>query len=223
MKYYLCFVLILIILPFAASSHDIYDYIPEEVTEQLSSTQVAAIYSRLGFDHILPKGSDHILFVLGLFLLSSKFKTLLLQVSMFTVAHTITLALTINNMIALPAHIVEPLIALSIVFIAIENVFISEMKPWRPFVIFAFGLLHGMGFAGVLAKLGMPQGHFMTSLISFNIGVELGQLVVVLIAFFTIGRFRNRKWYRDSIVIPASTLIALVGLYWTVSRVFLSE
>lgn len=175
-------------------------------------------YIILGFEHILPKGIDHILFVLGLYLLSRNLRTLLWQISAFTVAHSITLALAMSGIASLPSHIVEPLIALSIAYVAIENVATTEMKPWRPFVVFAFGLLHGMGFAGVLKELGFPQGQFVTALVGFNLGVEFGQLTVVLIAFAAVGWFRKKEWYRAAIVIPQSVLIAAVGLYWTVQR-----
>lgn len=177
-------------------------------------------YVILGFEHILPKGLDHILFVLGLFLLSVRTGPLLWQISAFTVAHSVTLALSMSGVASLSPHVVEPLIALSIAYVAIENLFTREMKPWRPGVVFAFGLLHGMGFAGVLKELGFPRGEFISTLIGFNLGVEFGQLAVVLLAFLAIGWFRNKPWYRKAFVIPLSLLIAGVGLYWTVERAF---
>lgn len=180
-------------------------------------------YLVLGFEHILPKGLDHILFVLALFLLSKELKPLFLQISVFTVAHTVTLALSTLEVISLPGDIVEPLIALSIAFVAIENVFISSLKAWRYGVIFLFGLLHGMGFAGVLSDIGLPEEQFLISLLSFNVGVEVGQLTVVGLAFLAVVFFRNRSWYRKGIVIPASVLIAAVGLYWTAERLLVDE
>ena len=122
--------------------------------QPMTRLQVSLQYLGLGFTHIVPKGLDHILFVIGLFLLSTKVKPLLLQVSAFTVAHTITLGLTIYGVFSLSPAIVEPLIALSIAYVAVENLVTTELKPWRVALVFAFGLLHGMGFAGVLAGLG---------------------------------------------------------------------
>jgi hypothetical protein len=182
--------------------------------------QVIRTYLELGFTHILPKGTDHILFVLGIFLLSIRLKPILLQVTAFTVAHTITLALTIYGVVSLSPKIVEPLIALSIVYVAVENIVTPKLSPWRVAVVFAFGLLHGMGFAGVLAQLGLPRSEFLPALLSFNVGVELGQLTVIAIAFVLIGLpFRNKPWYRSRIVIPSSIAIAAVGLFWFVQRV----
>jgi hypothetical protein len=177
----------------------------------------------LGFTHILPKGLDHILFVLGLFLLSPRWKALLMQVSAFTVAHTLTLAASIYGVVRLSPTIVEPVIALSIVWIAIENLTTSELKPWRVALVFAFGLLHGLGFAGVLAELGLPRERSLSALLSFNLGVELGQLAVLAIAFLLVGAFRNRSGYRRAVVAPASFAIAAVGLWWFVERAFLGR
>ena len=182
--------------------------------------QVIRTYLELGFTHILPKGTDHILFVLGIFLLSIHLRPILMQVTAFTVAHTITLALTIYGVVSLSPKIVEPLIALSIVYVAVENIATPKLSPWRVAVVFAFGLLHGMGFAGVLAQLGLPRSEFLPALLSFNAGVELGQLAVISIAFLVIGLpFRNKPWYRRRIVIPGSIAIAAVGLFWFVQRV----
>jgi hydrogenase/urease accessory protein HupE len=184
--------------------------------------QVAWTYLKLGFTHILPKGTDHILFVLGIFLLSIRLKPVLLQVTAFTVAHTITLALTIYGVFSLKPSIVEPLIAVSIVFVAVENILSARVSPWRVAVVFGFGLLHGMGFAGVLSEQGLPRTEFLTALLSFNLGVEGGQLAVILSAFLLIGLpFRNKPWYRRRVVIPASAAIALVGLYWAIQRTIL--
>ena len=183
--------------------------------------EVAAQYIGLGFTHILPKGLDHILFVLGLYLLSTRWKPLLVQVTSFTIAHSITLGLSIYGIFSLPASIVEPLIALSIAYVAIENTLTAKLHAWRPVVVFGFGLLHGMGFAGVLQEIGMPRSEFLTALISFNVGVELGQLSVITLAFLTTGLWlRNKSWYRRGFVIPVSLLIALIGLYWTGERVY---
>ena len=183
--------------------------------------QVFAGYIPVGFAHILPKGLDHILFVLGLFFLSTRLGALLWQVSAFTLAHTVTLALGALGIVNVPGNIVEPLIAASIVYVAVENIFASGLTPWRPVVIFCFGLLHGLGFASVLGAFGLPAGHFIPALIGFNIGVELGQLSVIAIAFLAVGWCASKPWYRRFIAIPASCAIAAIGAYWVVERVFL--
>lgn len=179
---------------------------------------VAARYGVLGFEHILPLGLDHILFVCGLFLLSTRLRPLLWQVTAFTIAHSVTLALSMYGVVSLPPRIVETLIALSIAYVAVENVLTAELKPWRPAVVFCFGLLHGLGFARALHDLGLPRSEFVTGLVAFNVGVELGQMSVVLLAFAAIGWLRHRPFYRRGIVIPLSLLIAGVGLYWAVTR-----
>jgi hydrogenase/urease accessory protein HupE len=178
-------------------------------------------YLVLGFTHILPKGLDHVLFVLGIFLLAVRLKPVLWQVTAFTLAHTITLALTIYGVVSLSPSIVEPLIALSIVYLAIENVFTDKLHAWRPVVVFCFGLLHGMGFAGVLREIGLPRSEFVPALLAFNVGVELGQLAVIFTAFMLVGLpFRRKPWYRQRVVVPGSLVIATAGIYWFVKRVY---
>ena len=119
------------------------------------------------------------LFVLGIYLLSGRARSVLWQVSAFTVAHSITLGLSMYGVVAVSPRIVEPMIALSIAYVAIENIFLSELKSWRVALVFAFGLLHGMGFAGALKELGLPRSEFVTALLTFNVGVEAGQLAVI--------------------------------------------
>ncbi len=189
--------------------------------QNVSGVEVGWIYLKLGFEHILPLGLDHILFVVGLFLLSPKLKPLLAQITCFTVAHSITLALSMYGIISLPSYIVEPVIALSIIFIAVENILSSKLHSWRLVIVFLFGLVHGMGFAGVLKELGLPKTQFLNALITFNVGVELGQITVVLICFLLVGLwFKSHKWYHKRIVIPASAMIGIVALYWTIERIF---
>ncbi|MCK0122620.1 HupE/UreJ family protein [Loktanella sp. F6476L] len=143
-------------------------------------------YIPVGFDHIVPKGLDHILFVLGLFFLSTRMRPLLTQVTLFTLAHTITLAAAALGYVTISGAIVEPLIASSIAYVAIENIFMRNLSPWRPVVIFGFGLLHGLGFASVLAEFGLPDGTFVPALIGFNVGVEVGQLAVIAMMFLAV-------------------------------------
>lgn len=183
---------------------------------------VIADYIVIGFEHILPKGLDHILFVLGLFFLSQRLRPLLIQVTAFTVAHTITLALGISGVVVVVPEIVEPLIAASIVYVAVENILTPRLTPWRPIIVVLFGLLHGLGFASVLSEIGLPPGQFATALISFNVGVELGQLAVIAMAFAAVGYwFGDKPWYRRMIAIPASAVIALIGAWWCIERTIL--
>ena len=177
-------------------------------------------YGGLGYTHILPKGLDHILFVVGLFLLGTRWRPLLLQVTLFTIAHSVTLGLSMLGVVSLPSSIVEPLIAFSIAYVAVENLFTTELSRWRGALVFLFGLLHGLGFAGVLGELGMPPGQFGLALVSFNVGVELGQLSVIALAALAVGwwRLSNLERYRRWVVVPVSLAIALVGLYWTATR-----
>lgn len=177
-----------------------------------------------GFEHIIPKGLDHILFVLGLFFFSLRLSPLLWQVTAFTLAHTVTLALASTGVVSIPASIVEPLIAASIVYVAVENIFGGKGQVgWsRIALVFGFGLLHGLGFASVLSDVGLPEGRFVVALIGFNIGVELGQLAVIAAAFVLAALpFGRKDWYRSAIAIPASVAIAGIGAWWTFERVFL--
>ena len=177
-------------------------------------------YIHMGFRHILPDGLDHILFVLGLYLFSTRLRPLLVQVTAFTVAHSITLGLSLYGVVRLPPAVVEPLIALSIVFVAVENIRTTELHASRTLVVFGFGLMHGLGFATALIDLGLPRRDFLTALVGFNCGVELGQLTVVAMAAATIGWLRCWKYYRPLVVYPLSGGIAAVAACWFVQRVF---
>jgi hypothetical protein len=172
----------------------------------------------LGVTHIVPWGLDHVLFVLGLALLSPRLGPLLAQVTAFTVAHTLTLALSSYGVVRLSPAVVEPLIALSIVYVAVENVVSPKLRPSRLVLVFAFGLLHGLGFAGVLGEIGLPEGQQLTALLAFNVGVELGQLAVIALATLVLGAWVKLGGDRKTVVRPASLLIAAVGLFWLVQR-----
>jgi hypothetical protein len=178
-------------------------------------------YIGAGFEHIVPLGLDHILFVLGLFFFATSLGPLLWQVSAFTVAHTVTLALAATGVVSIPASIVEPLIAATIVYVGIENTIGSGNVRGRTALVFCFGLLHGLGFASVLGDYGIASGRFAVALIGFNIGVEIGQLAVIGMAFALVGWFIHRGWYRTVIAIPASLVIAAIGAYWVVERTLL--
>lgn len=170
-----------------------------------------------GFLHVIPAGLDHILFILGIFLLSPKLKPLLTQSLVFTIAHSITLGLTVAGKIPFDAGIIEPLIALSIAYVAIENLFLKELKPWRLGLIFALGLLHGMGFGSVMRELPIDPNQLIVPVISFNLGVEVAQVAILLTALgltFWWNEKKEYQWFR----IASSLAIALTGLVWTVQR-----
>ncbi len=182
--------------------------------------ETAARYFSLGFTHILPYGFDHVLFVLGIYLLSTRARALLMQVSAFTIAHSITLGLSMYGVISVSPRIVEPVIAISIMYVAVENILLKELHSWRVALVFAFGLLHGMGFAGALKELGLPRSEFATALITFNVGVEFGQLAVIGAAFVLLGwHCASQGWYRRRVVVPASAAIACTAAYWTIERI----
>ena len=188
-----------------------------------SALSSAMFFLEIGVRHILPGGTDHILFVLALFLVAQSLRTLILQISIFTIAHTATLGLTAAGVIQPSASIVEPLIALSIALVALETLLPKDVSRWRPLIIFGFGLFHGMGFAGYIKEIGLPPEQFWPSLIGFNVGVEIGQLSVVFAAVLLsipVKRLLTRTGYsyRGIIVIPLSCVIAAIGLWWFVER-----
>lgn len=202
--------------------------------EGVPRTQIASIYLGLGFDHIIPLGLDHILFVVCLYLLNPELKSLpadarpwrrqagvIWQATAFTVAHSITLGLAMYGYINPPSSIVEPLIALSIFYVAVENILTEKLQPTRLIVVFLFGLLHGMGFASVLTELGLPTKEYVTALVCFNVGVELGQISVIIGCWALLGFwFAKKPWFKNRVIIPLSAVIALVALYWTIERTF---
>lgn len=175
-------------------------------------------YLWLGYTHILPKGVDHLLFVAGLFLLAARLRPVLVQVTTFTVAHSVTLGLALYGVVSLPSRVVEPLIALSIVYVAVENLRTRTLSAGRVALVFLFGLLHGLGFAGVLTGLALPRSDVALGLAGFNLGVEGGQLTAIAALAIVLGPWRDRPWYRARVVVPASLAIAIVGAYWTVTR-----
>ena len=172
------------------------------------------IFIKAGFEHIIPQGLDHILFVLGLFFSSLKFRPLIIQVTAFTLAHSITLALAAAGLVQIQSYIVEPIIALSIVWVAVENTVFKKTTKWRPLVVFSFGLLHGLGFAALLTQYGLPKDNFISLLMAFNVGVELGQLTVLLIAFLAVRIVLKGTTNKNILKVPASVLIGAAGLYW---------
>ncbi|MFY0637568.1 HupE/UreJ family protein [Maricaulis maris] len=191
-----------------------------EAASEQTVWDVIGLYLQQGYIHILPRGLDHILFVLALFFASTRMKPLIWQISAFTLAHTITLGLAVLGYVSLDAAIVEPIIALSIAFVAIENLVFKDMPRWRPAIVFAFGLFHGLGFAGVLTDYGLPQDQILPSLLSFNVGVEAGQLSIIAACWLALHRFADAAWY-PWLVRITSGAIALMALWWSIERVFL--
>jgi hypothetical protein len=219
LKNFFLSVIALLFLPVASClAHTInYDF------NAMSNSEVGLVYLKMGFTHILPLGFDHVLFILGLFFLNPKLKTVIWQATAFTVAHCITLGLAIYGVIHPLSSIIEPIIALSILFLAIENIFYNELKWWRIIIVFGFGLIHGCGFASALTEVGLPEKNYLLALGTFNVGVELGQVTVILSAWLLVGKwFSEKKWYRKRIVIPVSVCIGCVALFWTIERTFFS-
>ncbi len=188
------------------------------LTSKFQALVPAVTWLAVGFQHIIPRGLDHIVFLLGLFFLSAKFSTLLWQVSCFTVAHSLTLGLATLGLVQVPAAVVEPLIAASIIYVAIDNLYSERLARWRLLVVTLFGLLHGLGFASALGDVRVPEDSFLLSLLMFNLGVEVGQLAVLAIAFVLVGWFRHWSAYQTRVAQPASVTIAGVGLYWLLKR-----
>jgi hypothetical protein len=212
MKKYL--LLPLCFLPFLSGAHAInYDM------ESRAGSDVFSFYTGLGFTHILPYGYDHLLFILGILLVNPQLRSMMMQATLFTVAHSVTLILTANDTIVPVPSIIEPIIALSILFVAIENLYMKRTSGLRYLLIFLFGLIHGMGFAGALDETGLPRDSFYTALLAFNFGVELGQVAFILILFLTIGYFRKQHWYRKKVVIPLSVCIGLIAAWWSFERI----
>ena len=212
----LSLLIVLLLIATTGIAH-VVDYDPDAAPK----SDVFLNYLKMGFEHIIPSGLDHILFILCIFFLNTSLKKIVLQATMFTIAHSVTLGLAMYGIIKPPVSIVEPLIALSIVFLAVENLLTQKVKPWRIVMVFLFGLVHGMGFAASIADAGMPKYAFAEALVGFNIGVELGQLTIILLMYFLVAKIFSKKiWYRPRIVIPVSAVIALIAAYWTVERIF---
>lgn len=185
-----------------------------------TATAVVPKFFSLGFTHILPYGADHVLFILALFFLSRSFGVLLFQMTLFTMAHSLTLGLALYGVIDIPTTAVEIAIALSIAFVAAENLFLDRLSRWRPWLVFGFGLIHGLGFAHSFQEMPMSPADFLPALFSFNMGIEVGQLAVIGMAFAAVGLWGKRDQCFKAIARPASTLIAVTGLYWAVERSF---
>ena len=185
----------------------------------MSLVKKIEVFIKAGFEHIIPKGLDHIVFVLGLFFSFNSVKSLFYQITSFTVAHSMTLIIAAFGIINLPSSIVEPLIAMSIVWIGFENCLTKRQGKVRNLVVFIFGLLHGLGFASVLSVYGVPKDNFTSLLLAFNVGVELGQITVLILAFIITYIAFNKNWKREIVRIPASIAISFIGLFWFIERI----
>ena len=171
-----------------------------------------------GFAHILPGGLDHILFILGLFFLVKDALSLLSYVTLFTVAHSLSMGFVHLGFIEAPTQWVEVAIALSIVFVAAENLFQSPLERYRGLMVLVSGLVHGLGFAHAFEESSTVATVSWPALVCFNLGIELGQLCVVTAAFVLTSTWWQRAWYQNSIARPASSAIALAGVYWVIER-----
>jgi len=212
---------------------------PKDDFKETSWLNNIFIFFKLGIKHILT-GYDHILFLLGLLLIAMHFKYLVKIVTSFTIAHSITLILATLGIFILDPRYTEAIIALSIAYVAFENLYIKfvhkrskqtvhEKKGFKDFfanpqkrwkITFLFGLIHGFGFSSVLRSIGLPKENLISSLLAFNIGVEVGQLGIVAIIFPYIWITRNHK-YHDIVVKILSIIIGFIGLFWFFQRVFL--
>lgn len=175
-----------------------------------------------GIRHIIPLGLDHILFILTVFLYSRSLKKIAKYSLIFTLAHSITLALVVTGVLFAPGEIVEPIIALSIFVLAIDLIYPFIASHWHGLVIFAFGLFHGMGFAGVLKELGFSRTTLLSSLAGFNIGVEVGQLIIITAAYCLTWKFFKNETMRNRIVFSSAVVIAAVSGFWFLERIFLN-
>jgi hydrogenase/urease accessory protein HupE len=202
----------------------IFNAASNEYVYYLGTTQgalaVMKVFIPSGVHHILI-GPDHILFLVGLLLTGGTWGTLIRIVTAFTIGHSITLSLAALNVVTPPAAIIEPAIALSIVFVGADNLVRGNGRDLRAFVAAAFGLVHGFGFANVLREFGLPREALGVSLFSFNVGVEIGQLAVVLLVATALAAVRRRSERLGMRVAFAGSLVVIVaGTYWFVQRVF---
>ncbi len=183
-----------------------------------------ARFVRLGIEHIVPFGLDHVLFIVSLLLASPRLKSLFVLITLFTVAHSVTLALAATGVVIAPPRVVEPLIAVTIAAMAIWNLVPhgegrNDAELWkRAPIVFGFGLVHGLGFAAAFREMELPRESLVVALVGFNVGVECGQIGVLLAAYGAFGWAASRAWYRARVVLPLSLMIACVAGYWAVTR-----
>ncbi len=181
-------------------------------------------FVRLGIIHIL-EGTDHVLFVLSLLLVYTTFKREALLLTVFTIAHSISLLIAGSGLLTLSSRVVEPIVALSITYMAVTSVFLKHIKAFgghsnKVSTVFVFGLFHGLGFAGLLRNIQVPDDRFISSLLSFNVGIELGQFAIVAAILPFIYLLKDKKWY-PKVIQSIAILISIIGLVWGFQRIFL--
>jgi len=177
-------------------------------------------YIGTGYTHVIPFGLDHILFILSLYFFSTSFKDVLINCSVFTVAHSLSMAFTIIGFIVPNPDFIEPLITFSILYVSIENIVSDKINRFRFLVIFLFGIIHGFGFANALKEIGLPKSDFIITLFSFNFGVELGQISIIILAYILIVYwFKDKSWYKNRVIYPISSIIGCIALIMTINRV----
>jgi hydrogenase/urease accessory protein HupE len=173
-----------------------------------------------GIHHILI-GPDHLLFLVGLLLLGGTIRQLAVVVTAFTLAHSLTLSLAALNIVSPPARIIEPAIALSIVYVGADNLLVRNGRDVRAWIAFAFGFIHGFGFANVLRELDLPRRALGWSLFSFNVGVEIGQLLVVVFVASAFAALRSRSVAAGQrLAFGGSLVVIAAGAFWFIQRVF---
>lgn len=186
-----------------------------------SQSRTAGRFLTLVVEHILT-GYDHLLFLLALLIAGGTLRTAAKLITSFTIAHSITLALATLDLVRIPSSWVEPLIALSIVYVGLENIVRRDLKR-RWFLTLAFGLIHGFGFATALRQLGIgtTSGQVVVPLLTFNLGVELGQIMMAALALPLIAYWKKCPTFVTRFVPACSVLVALAGLYWFIQRTLL--
>jgi hydrogenase/urease accessory protein HupE len=173
-----------------------------------------------GIHHILI-GPDHLLFLVGLLLLGGSIRQLAVVVTSFTIAHSITLSLAALNIVTPPARIIEPAIALSIVYVGADNLLVRGGRDVRAWIAFSFGFIHGFGFANVLREMDLPSRALGWSLFAFNIGVEIGQLLVVVVVASALAALRSRSEAAGrQLAFAGSVVVIAAGAFWFIQRVF---
>ena len=190
---------------------------PDFTTATDSKAATAWRFIRLGIEHIFT-GYDHLAFLLGLLVAAASFRSLIAIITSFTIAHSITLALATLGFIALPARLTESLIAVSIAWVAAENLFGFRVVK-RHYVTFLFGLVHGFGFSNVLREMDLPRSSMALSLFAFNFGVEIGQVAFVFLIFPVVQDLMRSGWARLKPAVSAA--VGCLALYWFVERAFL--
>jgi hydrogenase/urease accessory protein HupE len=174
-------------------------------------------FLKMGIEHILT-GFDHLVFLFGLIVVGGRWKSLLSVVTAFTLGHSMTLALAVLGIVTPSSRVIEPAIALSIAYVGAENFFVKDASNrWR--ITFPFGFIHGFGFAGALQEIALPRAQLPAALLSFNLGVELGQLAVLAVAFPLLRLIRNHRWFQPYATRALSAGIVIAGLVWFVARV----